>query len=499
MTFAGGDAEAVQEGYPRKLRLVWQLAEGSPQPDHFALEVNVDGDSGFSGEGLPDDIAADATSIEIEILPHLTHWSRARYRVVALDEEGVEVASSEDIPIADVAVKQMVDRIQSPSPVAGGYAGSGMALSGDGNLLAVGVPGEQVVYLFRRGDGWEPAGEISPDDIDPSFFSSASYERFGANLDLSADGRRIVIGTPHASVEALGGGSYDGMAMVFEVDDTGESWSPLHWSYGGRMGMSVSLSTSGERYAVGGAFDDQDGWHGSVFVCDLSSDCDPSIVMGLPGSAGVSVALSGDGKTLAVGGPRGESNYTDGAVYLFEDIGDERPDFELVEQFSAQGDSVLAPGVVVALSASGNQLAFSQARDTGNTDLAVEAVLVRRTESGWSDPVTVAGTQAVPTSYGSTMALSADGRVLAICSPMHSEVAGSPVDDWVDLNNVTLYRFDETGWQGASQPHLLRAPASGVQNLFGVSMALSGDGSVLAVGAPLEDGDEEDSGAVYLY
>ena len=120
-------------------------------------------------------------------------------------------------------------------------------------------------------------------------------------------------------------------------------------------------------------------------------------------------------------------------------------------------------------------------------------------------------------SYGASLAFSGDGNLLAI---------GEPRGPYAGAGVLFPAFFDETGEQQGIVHLLLReednpehwaqiawikAPNPGNGDAFGNSVALSGNGRALAVGAPEEDGgatgvdgDREDdsatdAGAVYLY
>lgn len=110
--------------------------------------------------------------------------------------------------------------------------------------------------------------------------------------------------------------------------------------------------------------------------------------------------------------------------------------------------------------------------------------------------------------FATSVALSADGRTLAVGAPLEDSLAGP--DDDAGAAAGAVYVFVQTG--GAwSQAAYVKAPAPDPGDMFGRSVALSADGLTLAVGAPGEDSNasgvggkqeddsEEDTGAVYVY
>ena len=115
--------------------------------------------------------------------------------------------------------------------------------------------------------------------------------------------------------------------------------------------------------------------------------------------------------------------------------------------------------------------------------------------------------------FGQGLALSGDGNTLAVGAPMEDSAAtGSGGDDTsngaIDSGAVFVYRRENGQW--ALQGYV-KASRAVVSALFGSQVALSGDGTTLAVAAPSEDssatgvdGDQANaaalnSGAVYVF
>ena len=197
----------------------------------------------------------------------------------------------------------------------------------------------------------------------------------------------------------------------------------------------------------------------------------------LDGHIGNAVATSADGNTIAVGaqhessGARGangnqddESTYNAGAVYIYTRSG-----------------------------AAWSQQAYLKASNAGSGD-----------------------------HFGNAVALSADGRTLAVAAFWESSGA-TGVDGNQNDNSIpqagAAYVFTRAGGAWTQQAYIKSSntgragegelPGEGDQ--FGFSLALSGDGNTLAVGAPSEDSDAggvngnqhsdsaSSAGAVYVY
>src|SRR5690606_5375492 len=79
----------------------------------------------------------------------------------------------------------------------------------------------------------------------------------------------------------------------------------------------------------------------------------------------------------------------------------------------------------------------------------------------------------------------------------NGEANGEPNGEAVgDAGAVYVFTRIEQTW--AQQEHLM-APNPGASDNFGASVALSGDGDTLAVGAPFADGEYGDAGAVSVF
>ncbi|WP_206211967.1 FG-GAP repeat protein [Wenzhouxiangella sp. XN24] len=189
---------------------------------------------------------------------------------------------------------------------------------------------------------------------------------------------------------------------------------------------------------------------------------------GLFDAFGVSLALSGDGTTLAVAARQEDSN----AIGIDGNQGD---------------DSVVNSGSVYVFirdGASWMQQAYVKASNTGTND-----------------------------EFGAAIALSDDGSTLAVGAwDEDSNATGVNADEGDDSapesGAVYVYTRSGTSW---SQQAYIKASNTGQDDEFGTSVALSGDGDTLAVGAVGEsssdtgiesnqgDDNAPDSGAVYVF
>lgn len=385
---------------------------------------------------------------------------------------------------------------------AGDVYGAAVALSRDGNTLAVGADlkssGSGAVYVYARtSQGWVQQARLESKLPDES-------SGFGFSLSLSDDGRRLAVGAPFETLAV----SEQGAVYVFEQQD--KAWvkrAHLKASNGREsdwFGTSVALSGQGDALAVGARHEDGPtarpviesgavylfGWNaGGWTEQDYLKARHPKVA----DRFGASLALSLDGTTLAVG----TQSVDKGAVSVFK------------RDASGWGEqAVLQPRQTVAQDRFGAQLALSAKGDTlavgatGDAGLAGAAHVYTQRSGRWQLQARLRAPQPQPgDAFGERLALSADGAVLAVSAVhgMHAREAGA----------VHVFSREATSW--SPQRYLTPANA-GAGDLFGSSLGLSGDGRLVAVGARLEDGPTpwhlgnlrfgarpQNSGAVHLH
>ncbi|MGL6159921.1 FG-GAP repeat protein [Microbulbifer sp.] len=103
--------------------------------------------------------------------------------------------------------------------------------------------------------------------------------------------------------------------------------------------------------------------------------------------------------------------------------------------------------------------------------------------------------------FGFQVALSADGRVMAVAAAQESSGAtgsnGDQADNSVEYSGA-VYVFTQNNGVWTQQAYL-KASNPGHWDFFGISLSLSADGGVLAVGASGEGSNAFNSGAVYVF
>jgi hypothetical protein len=241
-------------------------------------------------------------------------------------------------------------------------------------------------------------------------------------------------------------------------------------------------------------------------------------------------AYAEDGGATGINGdPTNKAAQQAGAVYVFG-----RTDSGWAQQaYVKPSDLVASPlgehgyfGISVALDADGNTLAVGAFNEnsgsTGingdqhnNTAPRSGAVYVFvRNGGAWTQEAYIkASNTAAESNFGRSVALSGNGNTLAV-SASHEDSAARGINgnqtDASAPQSGAAYVFVRSGSTWAQQAYI-KASNTDANDLFGISLSLSGDGDTLAVGAIGEgsaatgvNGDETDnslpySGAVYTF
>ncbi|HEY0993707.1 MAG TPA: DUF4215 domain-containing protein [Kofleriaceae bacterium] len=453
--------------------------------------------------------------------------------------------------------------------------GYNIALSADGSTLAVGAvcessgTGDQAdnsvmcagaVYVFKRvADTWVQQAYLKASSTD-------EFDEFGYSVSLSADGSTLVVGAPFEDSAATGidgnaldnSAQYAGAAYVFAR--SGATWTRQAYLKASNtdtmdeFGFDVAISSDGSTVAVGAPFEDSAAIgingdpsgnaataFGAVYVFARTG---PTWTQQAHVKAshfsplfGNSVALSADGSTLAVGDDLDDSAATgidgdpsnfdalaSGAAYVFTRSGVTWSQQAYVKASNTGANDRF--GSSIAVSADGSTLAVGAVAEasaatgingnqTDDSAAGAGAVYVF-TRSGltWSQQSYVKASNAgANDSFGAALALSADGSTLAVGSPFETSAATGFGGDQTrnaapEAGAVYLFARSGAAWH---QQAYVKASNTGANDIFGLSVALPGDATTLAVGAQTEasaargiGGDQSDNsrfaaGAVYVY
>ncbi len=527
----------------KTLRFTWSAVAGATE---YALVAEEDGAPGFSP------LASVGSAGSHDLLVSLPLHVGARYALRACNPGGC--ADSAPVAVAG-SLASAVGYVKASNTDANDHFGYSVAISRDGNTLAVGaflersksagIDGDQsddsfwnagAVYVFtRHGSAWVQQAYVKASN--PS-----SEAEFGSAVALSADGSTLAVGAEAESSVA----TYSGAVYVF--GRVGSTWYQQAYikAFNARtldqFGGAVALSGDGDTLAVGAQYESSgatgidgdpwsDGWwnRGAVYVYIRNGGTwtrqayvKPSNT-GAGASFGSDVSLSVDGDTLAVGA-RGESTAapSSGAAYVFV-----RNDGSWSEQACVRAASPEIGawfGDAVALSSEGDTLAvgarsadvdvFGPGGDLlGGEDSGAVYVFTRSAGAWTQEAALHASHPGAGDSFGDEVALSSDGDTLAVGALREDSAAvgfdGDQGDDSApEAGAVYLFSRSAGVWR---QRAYVKAPSNRAGDAFGSAVSLSGDGETLAVGAAGESsaafgvGGNPDSdwaagaGAAYLF
>ncbi len=198
-----------------------------------------------------------------------------------------------------------------------------VALSSDGNTLAIGdIDGNsnkgQVRVYTRSGSTWTLQDTLTDS-------TGASGDKLGQSVALSDNGNTLAVGAPQDDISAV---TNQGSVVVYTR--SGSTWTQAHrLTYSAAaaqdyFGQSVSINGAGDRIVVGTAQDDigVNADRGSLVVFDFASSVwdETTTLLASAGVAGdkfgSSVAISDDGVYVIGGAPlddvaTGSGNFTD--------------------------------------------------------------------------------------------------------------------------------------------------------------------------------------------
>ncbi|HEY0939676.1 MAG TPA: hypothetical protein VGE08_06230 [Steroidobacter sp.] len=340
-------------------------------------------------------------------------------------------------------------------------------------------------------------------------------QQFGSQVSLSGDGRTMAV----SDVWYFGGSEWPwyGSGAVYVYRLVSNTWRleaklepPAARGYD-FFGTDVALDIDGDTLAVGAQYEgyeapSQDPGPGSVFVYKRRNGTwsqEARLRASRPqdnASFGRVVEISASGDVIAVGAPYeaidvdGITQADAGAVYVFAKRAAEWTEQQALTAPNPQANDWFGWGV--RLSEDGRTLAILAAEqnydtedfDTGGWSGRNNTLYVfERRHRSWAQAAELEGTQDA-THFGGSMYtgenqtegfdLSADGRILAVASP----IALAP-DSGVGM--VQIYRRHGQHWAAAETT---LTPTLPQRRSFGVRITLSADGRSLVAFADQDDG-----------
>lgn len=484
------------------LKFSWGESDGA---ETYNIYENGDGGENFNllAEGLTE------LTFNYRIAVHKLNWQQALYRVEACNDGGCRLSA--EIDVKD-AILNSIGLLKANNSGAADSFGSSLAISADGNTIAVGAyledslatgvdgdadsnaaGGSGAAYVFARADDtWTQQAYLKASN-------TGDFDFFGASVSLSADGNTLAVGAYRESSNATG-------VNGDELNDAAD-----------KAGAAYVFTRSGAD------------WSQQAYLKASNAQASDQF--------GSAVALSGDGNTLAVAADGEDGNAqglggdqsnnaaaNSGAVYIFNRNDNVWAQQEYLKSSNTGASDLF--GSSLAISSDGNTLAVGaraegsgstgvNGEETNNSALSSGAVFVfNRIGSVWLQQAYVKATNTeAADNFGAALALARDGNVLAVGAwGEDSNATGAEGDSSnngeTDSGAVYIYARVNSTWSAEAY---VKASNSGSGDRFGASVALSSDGNTLlagalgegsnatAVGGKEDDNSAVDSGAAYVF
>jgi FG-GAP repeat len=418
--------------------------------------------------------------------------------------------------------------IKASNPDVGAEFGHSVALSADGNTLAVaaiwessgakGINGNQndrsvpqsgAVYLFTRQDNrWTQQAYIKASNAGEGPVPGEDYgdgDQFGFSLALSKDGNTIAVGavTEDSGAKGINGNQNDNSMMssgaVYVFARVRGAWSQQAYvkasnpGAGFQFGYSVSLNADGNVLAIG-AYDETGGSNQVDGPQEPTRTSNPNARGGFAGSNGR------------------------GAVYVFARTGGEWKQTNYLKASNIEnGDSF---GVSNMLSDDGNTILIGSLdedclctgivhgrTDIGNNDQPSDtssgaAYVFIRSGATWVQQAYIKPTTIHPGDwFGNRLVLSGDGNTALIGAPLEDNSAqginGNERASQTDEAGAA-WLFSRSGGRWTQRAYIKGANTRR-RDEFGSSLAASRDGRTLVVGSRLQGDGADGAGAVYVF
>lgn len=410
-------------------------------------------------------------------MPLHLRWD-ATYQLLACNDNGCTPSAEVKVMDSLTALTLAVGYFKASNTGAGDSFGYSVAIADDGDTVAVGAPFEDglgAVYVFERvAEGvWVQQAYVKATQ-------GEANDQFGLSIALSADGNLLAVG---AHFEDGPANSINGCGAVYLYTRKDNAWSisnlvrASNAGAGDSFGHNVALSADGKTLAVGAYFED-------------SSD------IGINGMKNDNLA------------------FNSGAVYVFSFVNPNWEQKAYVKPLDTAANAEF--GHAVALSTDGNTLAVGAPGENKNQDKPGAAYVFERAGAVWSQKKLLTASNAGPGDrFGLSAAMSADGNTLAVGAYLEDSAStgidGPGGDDIIFKDSGAAYVFVRGDDDWSAKPTYIKASNTEASDAFGLSVALSPDGTLLAITARDEDGGATgiggaqelngatDSGAVFVF
>lgn len=436
-----------------------------------------------------------ATTVSDTISVHLIDWVNSLYKVQACDANAVCADSTEII--VDSAMLSAITYVKARNAEAGDWFGWSIAISGDGNTMAVGAPAEA---SKAKGVDGDEANNDSPTSGAVYVFAKVNgnwiQEAYlkASNTEQPGDGVTLPIPNANARFGYQVALNTDGNTLAVSAINeysvsVGVNCEPHNIHYSSSAANSQGYVTRTTKTNIGAVYvfkRTNTLWNQTAYIKPLLAELDLEF--------GQSLALSGDGKTLAVGTAI-ESTYASGVINKAWDSNSSSSEAFECKNFSSSSSTSSSDSSTSSSSSSSSTSSLSSTSTSSSSlpgGLYSGAVYIYRlTDTSWSEEAYIKASDAGQEDrFGTSLSLSRDGNLLAVGAPGEDSKTTSADNDTLTvdgiefpLNNGGVYLFsrDTNKW---SQLTKLKPSPIQLEQAFGTSVALSADGTTLAIGSP---------------
>ncbi len=373
----------------------------------------------------------------------------------------------------------------------GSISGRSVSLSSNGTIVAIGAEQNNTngnssgaVRIYQNNSGiWTQLGN----DIN----GEAALDRSGYNVSLSSNGNIVAIGATGND----GNGNASGHVRIYQY--SAGVWTQIGSDIDGEAegdtsGNYVSLSSDGTIVAIGATGNDGNGnSSGHVRIYQNSAGTWTQVGNDIDGEFandqnGSSVSLSSSGNIVAIGATGNGGNGTNsGHVRIYQN------NAGTWTQIGADinGEAAFnSSGYTVKLSSDGSKVAISAPFNSGNGAFSGHVRIYQNSAGTWTQVGNDINGEAADDYSGTGLSMSDNGNIVAI---------GAATNDGNGSNSghVRIYQNISGVWTQVGND----INGEAADDNSGVSVSLSNDGSTLAIGAYLNDGNGSQSGHVRVY
>ncbi|TNF66425.1 MAG: DUF4347 domain-containing protein [Gammaproteobacteria bacterium] len=401
------------------------------------------------------------------------------------------------------------------------WFGNAVSFAAEGTRLAIGG--------YRNDDAGGNAGHVRVYDWDGANWVQvgadldglAADDWFGKSVSLSEDGNRLAVGAFRSDVSAL----HSGQVIVY--DWNGAAWIQAGSTIDGvviqdNLGQQVSLSSDGLRMALSVIGDDTNGSSsGKVNIYDWNADTNDWELVGAstafgadilgeasPDALGWSLALTADGSRIVIGAPFNDGNGANSghvrvfeltsatlttAVTFTEDAGAiaAYPEFSIIDPDDTDMESATI-AITNNFVASEDVLAFT---DTANITGSWNPVAGILTLTGTDTKAAYEQALASVTYNNTSDTPDTNQRTVSFYvndGDAQSNVATSLIDIVAanDPPELGIFEFSQLG---------IDIDGEAADDHFGHANSLSGDGSRIAIGSPVNNDGAALAGHVRVF